>query len=85
MLAHGMEIEGLPQATEAIDVRVQDENNVDLLFQHQGIIHFEGITVNQTFCLEVLKRLIDAVRHKRGELWRDRLFHHDSMLAHSLL
>jgi hypothetical protein len=25
-----------PQAKEASDVKVQDQNNVDLLFQHQG-------------------------------------------------
>jgi hypothetical protein len=41
-------------------------------FNIRGIIHFEfipkGTTVNQTFCVEVLKRLIDAVRGKRGEL-----------------
>jgi hypothetical protein len=32
------------------------------------VIHFEiifqGAIVNQAFCLEVLKRLIDAMRHK---------------------
>jgi hypothetical protein len=41
-----------------------------------GIIHFEFVpeetTVNQTFHLEVLERLADAVRRKRGELQRDR-------------
>jgi hypothetical protein len=36
----------------------------------RSIIHFES--VNQTFYVEVLKRLIDAVRRKRGELWTDR-------------
>jgi hypothetical protein len=56
----------------------------------RGIIHFEfvpeGTTVNQTFYV-VLKRLNDAVRHKRGELWRDRslILHHDNVPAHSLL
>jgi hypothetical protein len=47
-------------------------------FDIRGIIYFEfvseGTTVNQTFYLEVLKRLIDTVRRKRGELWRDRSF-----------
>jgi hypothetical protein len=36
-------------------------------FDIRGIIHFEfvpeGIIVNQTFYVEVLKRFIDAVRH----------------------
>jgi hypothetical protein len=57
-------------------------------FDISGIIHFkfvpEGTTVNQTFYVEVLKRLIDALRHKLGELWRDRslILHHVNALAH---
>jgi hypothetical protein len=57
----------------------------------RGIIYyefvFEGTTVNQTFYVEVLKSLIDAIRHKQGELWRDRslLLHHENTVAHSLL
>jgi histone-lysine N-methyltransferase SETMAR len=62
-----------------------------MLFSFFDIIHFEfvpeGTTVNQTFYLEVLKRLIDAVRHKRGELWRDRslILHHDNAPVYSSL
>jgi hypothetical protein len=41
-------------------------------FNIWGIIHFEfaleGSTVNQTFYVEVLERLTDTVRNKRGEL-----------------
>jgi hypothetical protein len=41
-------------------------------FGIRGIIHSEfvpeGTTVNQTFYMEVAEKLIDAVRHKRGEL-----------------
>jgi transposase InsO family protein len=35
----------------------------------------------------VLKKLIDAIRRKRGELWRDHslILHHDNTLAHSSL
>jgi hypothetical protein len=60
-------------------------------FDIMGVIHFEfvpeGTTVNQIFCVGVLKRLIDAVRRKRVELWRDRslILHHDKAPAHSLL
>jgi hypothetical protein len=60
-------------------------------FDIGGIIHFEfvskGTTVSQTFYMEVLKRLIDAMRHKQGGLWRDRslILHHDNAPAHSLL
>jgi hypothetical protein len=43
--------------------------------------------VNQTFHIKVLKRLIDAVRHKRRELWRDHslILHHGNVLTHFLL
>jgi hypothetical protein len=45
-------------------------------FDIRGIIHFEfvpeGTTVNQTLYVEVLKKLIDAMRRKQGDLQRDR-------------
>jgi hypothetical protein len=53
-------------------------------FDVTRIVHFEFVperaTVNETFCVEVLRRLIDAVRSKRGELWRGRslILHHDN-------
>jgi hypothetical protein len=41
-------------------------------FNIRGIIHFEfvpkGTTVNQAFYMEVVKRPIDAVRRKPGEM-----------------
>jgi len=50
----------------------------------KGLVHFEfvpqGQTVNQQFYLEVFKRLRDAVRRKRSNLWQsgDWLLHHDA-------
>jgi hypothetical protein len=35
MQVHGVEIEEFPPAKEATNVKVQDQNNVDLLFGHQ--------------------------------------------------
>jgi hypothetical protein len=37
--------------------------------------------------VEVLKRLIDAVKHKHGDLWRDRsvILHHNKAPGHSFL
>jgi hypothetical protein len=32
---HGINLEEFPQAKEDTDVKVQDQNNVDLLFRHQ--------------------------------------------------
>jgi hypothetical protein len=81
-----------PQDKEATDIIVQNRNIVDLLFfDISGIIHFEfvfeGITVNQTFYVEVLKKFGDDLRLKRGELWRDRplILHHDNAPAHPAL
>jgi hypothetical protein len=60
-------------------------------FDVRSIVHFEflleGTTVNQTFFVEVLKRLVDAMRRKRGELWRDGslIVCHDNVPAHSSL
>jgi histone-lysine N-methyltransferase SETMAR len=60
-------------------------------FNIRGIIKLEfapkETTVNQTLYVEVLKRLIDVMRHKRGQLWRDHLsiLHHNNVLAHSSL
>jgi hypothetical protein len=60
-------------------------------FDIRSIIHSEfvpeGTTVNQTFYVQVLKRLIVAVRRKRGELWRDCLLilRHDKTPAHCSL
>jgi hypothetical protein len=53
-------------------------------FDNRDIIHLEfvpeGATVNQTFYLGLLKGFVDAVRRKRGELWRDRalILRHDN-------
>ena len=43
--------------------------------------------MNQTYYIEVLKRLKDAIRRKRPELWRsgDWFFHHDNAPAHLAL
>jgi hypothetical protein len=60
-------------------------------FNIRGIIHCEfvpeGTTVNQAFCVEVLKKVTDAVRRKRGELWRGRSLipHHDNTPTYSSL
>jgi hypothetical protein len=41
-----------------------------IFFDMRGIIHFECAPEGTTFYVEVLKRLIDAVTRKRGELWK---------------
>ena len=60
-------------------------------FDASRVVHHEylpeGSTVNQTYYIEVLKRLRDAIQQKRPELWRsgDWFFHHDNASAHSAL
>jgi hypothetical protein len=82
-------MEEFPQAKEASDVEFHDQKKLICFFEIRCIIHFEfipeGTTVSQTFYVEVLKRLIDAVRQKRGMLWGDRslILHHDNAPAHS--
>jgi hypothetical protein len=77
------------QTKEAMNVKVQDQNNIHLFARHQGYIHFDfvsiGATVKQTFYVEVLKMLIDTVRRsKRGELWRHcPLILHQNALTYS--
>jgi hypothetical protein len=69
---HGVEIEEFPQAQETTDVKVHDQNNVDLLFRHQEyhvlLICTQRDHCYQTFYVEMLKRLIHAAKYKRGEL-----------------
>ena len=65
--------------------------NVMLLvfFDWQGIIHHEfdprGQRVNTEFYVAVLKRLREAVRRKRPQLWTNQswVLHHDNAPAHS--
>ena len=62
-----------------------------VFFDAKGVVHHEylpeGSTVNQTYYVEVLKCLKDAIHLKRPEMWRsgDWFFHHDNTPAHSAL
>ena len=61
-----------------------------VFFDWQGIIHYKfipcGQTVNKEFYVAVLKRLREAVRRKRPQLWTKQswVLHHDNAPAHSL-
>lgn len=59
-----------------------------VFFDFRGVVHFEylpsGETVNKEYYLSVLKRLRDAVRRKRPELWSNNswLLHDDNAPSH---
>ena len=61
-----------------------------VFFDWQGVVHYEfiphGQTVNKEFYVAVLKRLWEAVRRKRPQLWTNQswLLHHDNAPAHSM-
>ncbi|UYV83638.1 hypothetical protein LAZ67_23001828 [Cordylochernes scorpioides] len=62
-----------------------------VFFDYQGIVHHEfqqeGSTITSDSYLGVLKRLREAIRQKRPELWRSKswILHHDNAPAHTAL
>ncbi|UYV66214.1 hypothetical protein LAZ67_4000801 [Cordylochernes scorpioides] len=62
-----------------------------VFFDYQGIVHHEfqqqGSTITADSYLEVLRRLREAIRQKRPELWRSKSWtlHNDNAPAHTVL
>ncbi|UYV75225.1 hypothetical protein LAZ67_12002981, partial [Cordylochernes scorpioides] len=62
-----------------------------VFFDYQGIVHHEfqqqGSTITADSYLGVLRRLREAIREKRPELWRSKswILHHDNAPAHTAL
>jgi hypothetical protein len=68
---------------------VPERTNI-CFFDTGGIINFESVPERTNVIHKlyvVLKGLIDAMRQKQGELWRDHslILHQDNELAHSLI
>ena len=80
-----------PRPKKACQVRSKIKVLLTAFFDASGVVHHkhlpEGSTANQTYYIEVLQRLRDAIRQKKPELWRngDWFFHHDNAPAHSAL
>ena len=79
-----------PRPKKARQVKSNVKVMVVVFFDEAGVVHHEyvphGQIVNQTYYLEVLRRLRDAVRRKRLEKWRNSWFlHHDNAPAHRAL
>lgn len=62
-----------------------------VFFDYQGVVHSEflpeGQTVNKEYYLSVLRRLREAIRRKRPELWKDNswILHDDNAPSHRAL
>ncbi|UYV83896.1 hypothetical protein LAZ67_X000548 [Cordylochernes scorpioides] len=62
-----------------------------VFFDYQGIFHHDiqqqGSTITADYYLVVLRRLREAIRQKRPELWRSKswILHHDNAPAHTAL
>lgn len=62
-----------------------------VFFDHRGVVHSEflptGQTVNKEYYLSVMRRLREAIRKKRPELWADNswFLHHDNAPSHTAL
>jgi hypothetical protein len=90
MLIRGGEIEEFHQTTKKPRMSKSKIKTMLICFFDIKDIHFkfvpERTTVNQTFYVEVLKMLVDAMIGKQGKLWRDRslILHHGNMPAHSV-
>ena len=80
-----------PKPKKARQVRSKIKVLLTIVFDAGGVVHYwylpKSSTVNQAYFIEVLKRLRNAIRRKRPELWRsgDWFFHHDNSPAHSAL
>jgi len=73
---------------ESSHVEITNENNA--CFYNKGTVHFEftpqGQTTNQAYYVEILKRIREAVRRKRPELWPNNwILHHDNAPTHKAL
>lgn len=78
-----------PRQKEARQVRSQVKVMLTVFFDYRGVVHHEyaphGATITKEHYLEVLRRLRDAVRRKRPDLWAagNWQLHHDNAPAHS--
>ena len=80
-----------PRPKKARQVRSNVKVLLTVFFNYHGVVHQEflpqGRTVKKEYYLEVMRRLREALRKKRPELWKNNswLLHHDNAPAHSLL
>jgi len=63
----------IPEAKKGQASAEQHQSDVDLFFDSRGVVHHkyapQGQNINKEYYLEVLRRFLDAVRHKRPGMW----------------
>ncbi|GFW64306.1 mariner Mos1 transposase [Trichonephila clavipes] len=78
-----------PRPKKARQSRSNIKSMLIVFFYYEGIVHREyahtGQTINKEYYVEVLKRLRNAIRRKRPQLWEsgDWLLHRDNAPAHT--
>jgi len=78
-----------PRPKKARKVRSNVKVMLTVFFDSSGVVHHEyaphGTTITKEYYQEVLRRLRDAVRRKRPDLWAavNWQLHHDNAPAHS--
>jgi [histone H3]-lysine36 N-dimethyltransferase SETMAR len=78
-----------PRPKKARQVRSHVKVMLTVFFDHRGVVHHEYApqdqTINKEYYQTVLRRLRDAVRRKRPDLWATRTWslHQDNAPAHS--
>ena len=82
---------GEPKPKKSRQSRSKIKVMLTVFFDYRGVVHYEflptGQTVNKEYYLSVMRRLREAIRKKRKNLWEDNswFLHHDNAPAHTAL
>lgn len=82
---------GEPRPKKPRQSRSKIKVMLTVFFDYRGVVHSEflptGQTVNKEYYLNVMRRLRNAIRLKRPELWKDNswFLHHDNAPSHTAL
>ena len=82
---------GEPRPKKSCQSRSKVKVMLTVFFDYRGVVHYEflppGQTVNKEYYLSVMRRLREAIRKKRSELWSDNswFLHHDNAPSHTAL
>lgn len=84
-------VRGEPRPKKPRQSRSKIKVMMTVFFDYQGVVHSEflppGQTVNKTYYLGVMRRLREAIRKKRPDLWKNNswFMHHDNAPSHTAL